>query len=368
MNNTRRRKQYEKKHVTFEDGIAPDRSMKFNPRELVLQHKFKFVFVALLFFLIYLLFAPAPIFPKEVQHWHDSGYTFKFREFVIHFQDIPRITKPVSTTPVLLILHGFPTSSYDWKDLVPKLQQKYARIIIPDLLGFGFSDKPRGHDYSIMEQASMVEELMVHLQIPDVHVLAHDYGDTVLQELLAKTNDPTYHLMFNIKSVCLTNGGIIPSQHNPILIQKLLTLPILRSVLPHLTNRFIFSSRFNSVFAPDRQPTSKRLEDIWSIILYKRGHVATPAILKYIEERHTNERRWIGALQDTSVPLHLIYGPLDPINRPEGFLKNFKELVPTSTVSVLQHIGHYPQLEDPKNFMKEYNKFLKRVVDDYYVL
>ena len=276
--------------------------------------------------------------------------------------------KPIAASPVLLILHGFPTSSYDWKDLIPEFHKRFPRVIIPDFLGFGFSDKPTNHEYSIKEQAEMIEELMVHLKIADVHIIAHDYGDTVLQELIAKSIDPTYHLMFRIRSACLTNGGILPSQHKPLLIQKISTMPVFRVFLSYLMNRFIFTSRFKTVFAPNSQPSPKQFAEIWSIVSYKRGHHVLPAILSYIAERHANEARWVGALKDTTIPLHLIYGPLDPVNTPDGFLKTYREKISHSSVSVLENIGHYPQMEDPSGFISAFNKFLKRVEDEFYVL
>jgi len=362
-NSSRRRKNPKspQRHVTFEDGVIEKDKSTFTPRQFFTQHSRKLIVLILFTGIVYLLFAPPPKFSQEVQFWHDSSYLYKFGQFDIHFHDIPRIKKPVSLNPVLLILHGFPTSSYDWRDLVPKFHKKFGRVIIPDFLGFGFSDKPKKHVYSIMEQAEMVESLLKYLNITEVHMLSHDYGDTVLQELLARSDDPSYNLKFKIKSICLSNGGIIPSQHKPLLIQSLLVKPILRSILPYLTTRFIFASRFSSVFAPDRTPSSRLLDDFYAIISYKGGNLVSPAILRYIAERHENEERWVGALQETKIPIHLIYGPLDPINTPDGFLKTYKELVPHSTVSVLEGIGHYPQLEAPTGFVKAYEKFLKQI-------
>ena len=356
----------QKKHVTFEDGFYDDdedKKKNMRPKDFVKLHQRKLLLLTVFAFVTYLIFAPPPRFSKEVQFWHDSGYLFKFGELDIHFQDIPNVSKkPFSGDPILLILHGFPTSSYDWKDLIPKFHKQFGRIVIPDFVGFGFSDKPLQHKYSVMEQATMVEQLIAYLNITDVHVLAHDFGDTVLQELISRSDDPSRRIGFRIHSACLTNGGIIPSQHKPILIQKLLIYPVLRSILPYLTSQFIFNSRFSSVFAPDRYPSSEQLNDFWAIISFKRGNAVAPAILGYIAERHANEERWVGALRDTKIPLHLIYGPLDPINTPQGFLASFKRLVPHSTVSVLEGIGHYPQLEAPKKFAKEFNAFVKRIL------
>ncbi|KAK4831955.1 hypothetical protein QYF61_020332 [Mycteria americana] len=76
------------------------------------------------------------------------------------------------------------------------------------------------------------------------------------------------------------------------------------------------------------------------------------SILQYINQRKKHRDRWVGALMSTSVPLHLIYGPLDPVNPHPEFLQLYKKVLPMSTVSVLDdHISHYPQLEDPTGFL-----------------
>ena len=66
------------------------------------------------------------------------------------------------------------------------------RLIAPDLLGFGRSAKPSRHDYRIGEQADICAAVMAEAGVGRCHVLAHDYGDTVAQELLAEITVPRY--------------------------------------------------------------------------------------------------------------------------------------------------------------------------------
>jgi len=87
----------------------------------------------------------------------------------------------------IVLIHGFPTASWDWHRIWPALRKHY-RVVALDMLGFGFSDKPAQHHYSIHEQADIVETVVGKLGLSRFHVLAHDYGDTVTQELLARQN------------------------------------------------------------------------------------------------------------------------------------------------------------------------------------
>lgn len=92
-----------------------------------------------------------------------------------------------ANAPIVLLIHGYPTSSWDWEALWADMNADF-RLVALDLLGMGFSDKPYPHDYPISEQADIVEALVAELGLQYFHVLAHDYGDTVAQELLARQN------------------------------------------------------------------------------------------------------------------------------------------------------------------------------------
>jgi len=90
--------------------------------------------------------------------------------------------------PTLLLIHGFPTSSWDFSPIWQALTTHF-NVIAPDLLGFGFSAKPVAYDYSILDQADLCEALLTRLGVNRFHILAHNYGDSVAQELLARAHD-----------------------------------------------------------------------------------------------------------------------------------------------------------------------------------
>ena len=124
--------------------------------------------------------------------------------------------------PTIVLLHGFPTSSWDWQLIWDELAKDY-RLIALDMLGFGFSDKPNSRQYSIHGQADIVEALVKTKGLTNFHVLAHDYGDTVAQELLARQLEGTGSGTW--LSCCLLNGGLFsrnaPSAANAKITIKL---------------------------------------------------------------------------------------------------------------------------------------------------
>ncbi|XP_059673226.1 mesoderm-specific transcript homolog protein isoform X2 [Gavia stellata] len=270
------------------------------------------------------LHIPPPKLSPALLSWRSSGGYFTYKDQNIFYRDS---TGAVGSSDVVILLHGFPTSSYDWCKIWEGLTQRFHRVIALDFVGFGFSDKPRPHHYSIFEQASIVEGLVRHLGLHHqrINLLSHDYGDTVAQELLHRyEHNKTGSILIN--SLCLSNGGIFPETHYPRFIQKILKDGgLLSPIITRLMNFFFFS----------------------------RG------ILQYINQRKKHRDRWVGALMSTSVPLHLIYGPLDPVNPHPEFLQLYKKVLPMSTVSVLDdHISHYPQLEDPTGFLNAYLNFI----------
>ena len=91
--------------------------------------------------------------------------------------------------PLLVFLHGFPSSSYDWR-LLLELETEHA-VLAPDFLGFGLSEKPRDHDYTLHWQADLVEELVrrARRSPSQFFFVAHDMGTSVATELMARDLD-----------------------------------------------------------------------------------------------------------------------------------------------------------------------------------
>ncbi|XP_059893918.1 mesoderm-specific transcript homolog protein-like [Gadus macrocephalus] len=304
------------------------------------------------------LHIPPPTLSPALQKWHNSGESFNFKGSNIFYRDS---LGAVGSSDVVVLLHGFPTSSYDWNKIWSALNQRFHRVVALDFLGFGFSDKPRGHRYSVFEQASVVEALLAHLGLGGqrVNLLAHDYGDTVALELLYRSDqNRTGHLTIN--SLCLSNGGLFPETHYPRWIQTVLKdVGLLSPVLTRLTNYMMFSRSVGQVFGPYTQPTDEEFWDMWTSLRFNDGNLVMDSVLQFLNQRAKHRDRWVGALTSTLVPLHMIYGPMDPVNPHPDFLLRYKYLVQRSTVTLLdKHIGHYPQLEDPLGFLNAYYGFI----------
>jgi len=256
----------------------------------------------------------------------------------------------------VILVHGFPTSSRDWQHVWQALRPHY-NVVTLDLLGYGLSAKPWPHRYSIMEQADIVMALADALELDSFHLLAHDYGDTVAQEILARHNAPAQTEAV-VKSLCLLNGGLFPEAHNHTLVQYLLLSP-LGPYLTMLYNQAMFDRNFSDIFADNTQPSQAQLNDIYATIQEHNGVRVFPGLIEYISERVEHRERWVGALQEATIPIRAIVGTDDQISG-ENMLARYESLLPAPDVIRLKNIGHYPQLEAPQALLAAYLPFLAK--------
>lgn len=259
--------------------------------------------------------------------------------------------------PLLLLIHGFPTSSWDWAPMWPSLTEKF-RVVALDLLGFGYSDKPDHRKYTIHGQADLVEDLVRHKQLKRFHVLAHDYGDTVAQELLARQNERGGAGLW--LSCCFLNGGLFPETHRPLLTQKLLLSP-LGGLINKLTSFSQFEKKFSSIFGANTKPGKAELLAFWQIINFNNGKHMFHNLITYMRDRTVHRRRWVKALQESKISLALINGSADPISG-SHMVARYKELnCRLDYLAELSSIGHYPQVEDCCSVSIHYLKFLQQL-------
>ncbi len=125
----------------------------------------------------------------------------------------------------LLLLHGFPTACWDFRAMWRPLADRFPRVLTLDFLGFGFSDKPSGYPYSIQDQADIVEALVVVRGVRRIHLMAHDDGACVAQELLARMQErcaPGRGSAAQPISCVMPNAALFPEACGSPGIQKLL--------------------------------------------------------------------------------------------------------------------------------------------------
>jgi pimeloyl-ACP methyl ester carboxylesterase len=289
-----------------------------------------------------------------LDEWRQAGRSFQHQGHPIFYRD-------EGSGPAVVCIHGFPTASWDWHRLWQRTTAAH-RVIAPDMIGFGFSAKPRPYPYSIKDQATLHESLLRALGVSSAIVLAHDYGDTVAQELLARYEERRVRGEDGlvIRGICLLNGGLFPETHRARFIQKLLHSP-LGPLLSRLSNEASFRRSFVPIFGAHTQPTDAELRDFWRLCRHADGTSITHLLIRYMSERRQHRERWVGALCRTTVPLRVIDGADDPVSG-RHMAERYRALVPNPDVVLLEGIGHYPQVEDPDGVWRGFQDFLARRV------
>ena len=240
------------------------------------------------------------------------------------------------------MLHGFPTWSYDYADIAADLAADHD-VITLDFLGYGASDKPNPYEYSVSESADVVEDLVAHLRLDSVRLVAHDYGGIVAQELIDRVLAGT--LGFAISSLVMMNSGMVYSAYRPTRLQRLLILPVIGKLIAGRVDAGRLRSGLNGVRAVPL--TDAELDGLWHGVALRDGHRLAHLLIRYNAERAIHHRRWEKALADWDGPLHLVWGLDDPVSG-RHVLERAVRVLPRAKVTELEGVGHYPQSEAPQ--------------------
>ena len=244
--------------------------------------------------------------------------------------------------PAMAVLHGYPTSSYDYWRALPTLSERY-RVIVHDHVGFGFSDKPREYSYSLVEQADHAIMLWRDLGIAAADLVAHDYGTSVATELLARRNlgyEPV-----QLRSVTLCNGSMHIELANLRLVQRLLKTPGLGELLAQLASERLFRRNIRALFVDSSCLSDEEIQEMWTQAIGNGGRAIAHSIIRYIDERHKFWHRWIGALQATKdLPIHIVWARQDPV-AVEKMAHVLHDEIETSDLQLLDGVGHFPMIE-----------------------
>jgi pimeloyl-ACP methyl ester carboxylesterase len=254
--------------------------------------------------------------------------------------------RTLGTGPSMTLLHGFPSSSHDWAKIAPALAERHT-LLMPDFLGFGASEKPPAHDYSLREQADLVEALWARTGVEQTILVVHDYAVSVAQELLARRAEAA--LAVELSSVHLLNGGLFPELHRPQPTQTALLDPEHGPRIGELINEQLFVGGLAPTFAEDFD-ASEDSRAMWLAMSRDDGQRLGHLLIRYITDRERDEARWVSALEQTDVPLSFVWGMLDPVSGAH-MAERIAERLPNSPLLALADVAHWPQLEAPERVL-----------------
>ena len=295
----------------------------------------------------------------ELERWKSGGQYFDYLGFDVFY-------RMQGSGPYLLLIHGYPFNSWDWAPLWDRLTDRFT-VVAPDMVGMGFSDKPFAYGYSVHDHADMHEALLAHVGVESAHILAHDIGDSVGQELLARHEfgQQTYGAL-RIASITWLNGGLFNEAYTPRLMQKLMSRTPLGDIMSPLQgsplSRRVVEPTINEMFGPDTKPTRELMDRFHQILEYNDGKRVLHKVGRFVTDRYVHRNRWVRAMRETAVPMRLIDGPIDP-NSGRHMAQRYLEVIPNPDVVMLDdNIGHWPQIEAPDAVLEHFLAHIDRVV------
>lgn len=248
--------------------------------------------------------------------------------------------------PPLLVIHGFPTCSFDWRLVIDRLSAE-RDVVVLDLLGFGLSDKPDLR-YGLRGYADGVEAVAAHLGLDHVDLVTHDLGDSVGGEVLARSLEGT--LGFTIGRRVLTNGSIYMELVQLTVGQELLLgLPDAKEDLVGADGGVAYQGGVAGTFAAASVVDPAELEGLAELARRRGGLSLMPRTIRYIEDRRAEEARFTGAIEDHPSPVGVVWGDQDPV-AVHAMAERFVERRPGTVLTTLEGVGHYPMLEAPGPF------------------
>jgi pimeloyl-ACP methyl ester carboxylesterase len=249
------------------------------------------------------------------------------------------------TKPKLVLIHGFPNSSFDYYKMIPYLEDEY-HIAALDFPGSGFSDKPLdGYNYMLAENAEIVDHFVREVVgFEDFALFTHDRGVSIGLAFLGNYLDnpsPGYTVNYHF----LSNSGMFLPLANLV--------PFQLSLLDADAGERMIQARSAQPRRTEGEPESLAFSDIFA---FNQGNISLLYVGRYLLERQVNETRWLENLLRSPVPVAYLWGLTDnvnPIRIPNHVWDTYlNDREVESSFWILPTAGHYPQRDNPEEVAK----------------
>lgn len=239
-------------------------------------------------------------------------------------------------------LHGYPSCSLDIGPVVDRAGDT-ATFLALDFPGFGASDKPVGHRWSIAACADAVEAMWADRGVTSTVLECHDYGVSPGQELLARRAEG--RLSVEVTATIWHNGGLYPDLHRPTVGQQLLLDPATGPEIARGMTEELFTGGVAITWGARHPLDEFAVHQMWTS-MQARGGSRADELLHYIAERREFAPRWAAALEGYERPMWFVWGDLDPVSGAH-MIERVQANIAHATVQRLADVGHWPTLEAP---------------------
>jgi pimeloyl-ACP methyl ester carboxylesterase len=257
--------------------------------------------------------------------------------------------------PVLLLIHGWPTSSIDWFDVAIQLSTRF-RVCALDFPGYGFSDKPQGWGYSLTRDEQLIEFYLSEvIGAESSVVVAHDRGDSVALLRAARCAEGRSATL--LEHLVLSNGNIFLPLSNLTQAQRqMLDARSWSQIAAVVTPQVLAGGLGASLFTPPRQAGDPAVEALTATFAHDDGIKVLHEGIQYLVERSENERAWLTALARAPFPVTMIWGLCDTVSPPRVAAYVWNEYLMLkpggNRLYFIPDANHYVQVDRPDAFVK----------------
>jgi pimeloyl-ACP methyl ester carboxylesterase len=266
----------------------------------------------------------------------------------VHYQEAGRID-----APVVILIHGFASSNLVWSKVILELAEAGFRVIAPDLLGYGYSGKPKELDYTITRQSQMVVSFMRQLEIDSAVLIGSSYGGAVAATVAL--DHPEL-----VKKLVLV-GAVTNNRPTRYKLMRLFGSPIIGDILSPLLvgSRRLLRMRMKRVYDRHSWEMDEKRVDARHIPLRTRG--AHRAIIRTV--RRWDAERVSRDAHMMTRPTLIVWGENDrEVSIEDG--RRIHELIPKSRLFVFRDCGHLPHEEYPEDFIELVSEFCSEQIQE----
>jgi pimeloyl-ACP methyl ester carboxylesterase len=282
-----------------------------------------------------------------LEEWIDQGRFIKANGYKIF---VVSAGKAKTKGHGVLIVHGFPGSSWDWSGVVPEVAKR-TRVVVPDMVGFGRSEKPQKgtfeDHYSLFKQADMYEAVAKEEGLTDVMLVIHDMGQSVGSELMKRQQEGT--LPFHIRHAIVFDGSTLINLVNLLPMQtKALEAP---DTLGPDMGKDVIMKDLNDSFADVHPASKKTLSIMADQILYNEGDRVFNRQIRYMGQRKEKLQRWTAGIINFNGPVSMFWSELDPVSVVK-MAYAWKDMQPKIELHIWPDTAHWPMIDVPDRVAK----------------
>ncbi len=278
-----------------------------------------------------------------------SSHTLRLNGLRYHYLDEGASREP------LLMLHGNPTWSFYYRNLILGLKDSY-RCVVPDHMGMGKSDKPQNYSYTLSQHIDNLEKLVDHLKLRDITVMVHDWGGAIGMGFAVRQPD-------RIRRLVIFNAAAFLSRSIPLRL-RLCRIPGVGTIAVRGFNAFVRGAIRCACVKQERMTAEVRAGYLAPYDNFSNR----VAILRFVQDipmrRDSPSYSVVQHIEANlklfqNHPVQIIWGARDFVFN-DRFLKRWRKIFPQAEVHRMEDAGHYVVEDAHERIVPLLREFLRK--------